>query len=133
MPEIVLNPPDDSRKYSTGTTRRRQSRSLPGVSFPRPLTATEKAVASNLLEGARVPELDILSVQLEAAQALSACECGCPTISMGVDPAHARPTSYSGKPVATADYDGGSIMVWIEDGWLSHLEIYWWSDDAPTE
>jgi hypothetical protein len=29
--------------------------------------------------------------------------------------------------------DGGSIMVWIEDGWLSHLEIYWSSDDAPTE
>ncbi|XAY05992.1 hypothetical protein DSM112329_02853 [Paraconexibacter sp. AEG42_29] len=24
-------------------------------------------------------------------------------------------------------------MVWIEDGWLSHLEIYWWSDRAPTE
>jgi hypothetical protein len=24
-------------------------------------------------------------------------------------------------------------MVWVEDGWLSHLEIYWWSDDAPTE
>jgi len=27
----------------------------------------------------------------------------------------------------------GSVMVWVEDGWLSHLEIYWWSDDAPTE
>jgi hypothetical protein len=43
------------------------------------------------------------------------------------------PVSYSAQPVGTADYAGGSIMVWVEDGWLSHLEIYWWSDDAPIE
>jgi hypothetical protein len=42
---------------------------------------------------------------------------------MAVDASRARPASYSGKPVATADYDGGGIMVWVEDGWLSHLEI----------
>ena len=103
------------------------------MTFPRPLTPTEKAVAWSLLEGAGVPELDLLSEQLEAAYAVSECQCVCPTISMAVDDAHARAVSYSGKPVATADYDGGSIMVWIEDGWLSHLEIYWWSDEAPTE
>ena len=101
--------------------------------FPRPLTATERSVTWNLLERAGVPELDVLAQQLEAAQVVSKCECGCPTISMSVDSTRARGTSYSGKPVATADYQGGSIMVWIEDGWLSHLEIYWWSDDPPTE
>ena len=52
---------------------------------------------------------------------------------MAVDPSHAKPASYSGTPVATADYDGGSIMVWIEEGWLSLLEIYWWSEDAPRK
>jgi hypothetical protein len=52
---------------------------------------------------------------------------------MAVDASRASSVSYSGKPVATADYDGGSVMVWVEHGWLSHLEIYWWSDDAPTE
>lgn len=57
----------------------------------------------------------------------------CPTISMAVDTWRANPVSYSVKPVATADYDGGSVMIWVEDGWLSHLEIYWWPDDGPTE
>jgi hypothetical protein len=103
------------------------------MSFPRPLSATEEAVTWSLLEGAGVSEVDVLAEQLEAASARSRCECGCPTISMAVDASRAMPTSYSGKPVATADYDGGSIMVWIEDGWLSHLEIYWWSDDRPTD
>jgi hypothetical protein len=103
------------------------------VAFPRPLSDTEKAVAWKLLQGAGVPELDVLAAQLDAAWATSKCECGCPTISMAVDASRAKPTSHSGKPVATADYDGGSIMIWIEDGWLSHLEIYWWSDEAPTE
>jgi hypothetical protein len=103
------------------------------MSFPRPLSVTEKAVTWSLLERAGAAELDVLAEQLEAAYATNKCECGCPTVSMAVHPSRARPTSYSGKPVATADYDGGSIMVWVEDGWLSHLEIYWWSDDAPTE
>jgi hypothetical protein len=102
------------------------------VSFPRPLTAIEKAVAWNLLEKAEAPELEVLTGQLEAARVTSECECVCPTISMAVDTSRAKRVSYSAKPVATADYDGGSVMVWVEDGWLSHLEIYWWSDDAPT-
>jgi hypothetical protein len=102
------------------------------VPFPRPLTATEKAVASNLLEKAEAPELDLLARQLEAAPVTSECKCGCPTISMVVDASRASPVSYSAKPIATADYDGGSVMIWVEDGSLSHLEIYRWSDDART-
>ena len=85
------------------------------------------------MENAGAPELDALAGQLEAASVISECDCGCPTMSVTVDAARAQPVSYSPKPVATADYDGGSIMVWIEEGWLSHLEIYWWSDDTPTE
>jgi hypothetical protein len=103
------------------------------VSFPRSLTPTEKAVVWNLLEGAGAPQLDVLAGQLEAAYATSKCECVCPTISVAVDASRARPASYSRTPLATADYDGGGVMVWVENGWLSHLEIYWWSDDAPTE
>ena len=102
------------------------------MALPRPLTATERAVAWNLLEGAGAPELDVLTRQLDVAVATGKCECGCPTISIAVDDTRALPTSYSGQPVATADYDGGSVMVWIEDGWLSHLEIYRWSDEVPT-
>jgi hypothetical protein len=111
----------------------RSSGSVRNVPHPRPLSATEKAVARNLLEGAGAPELEVLAGQLAAAYATRRCECVGPTISMAVDAPQAKPVSYSGKPVATADYDGGSVMVWVEDGWLSQLEIYWWSDDAPTE
>ena len=103
------------------------------MSFPRSLTATERSIAWNLSHGADVPELDVLEQQLRGAQAASGCECVCPTISIEVDRALAAAVSYSGKPVATADYAGGSVMVWIEGGWLSHLEIYWFSDEAPTE
>lgn len=24
-------------------------------------------------------------------------------------------------------------MVWVDDGMLSNLEVWWWSDEAPTE
>ena len=24
-------------------------------------------------------------------------------------------------------------MVWIDDGWLSNLEIYGWADEPPTD
>ena len=101
--------------------------------FPRALTATERAVAWDLLEKAAAPELGVLAGQLQAASVIGECECVCPTVSLAVDASRAKPVSYSGKPVATADYDGGSIMVWIEAGWVSHLEIYWWSDEAPTQ
>jgi hypothetical protein len=102
------------------------------MSFPRALSTTEKAIAWELLARAELPELDLLREQLEASQAVSRCECGCPTISLSVDSGRAHPTSYSGKPVATADYEGGSLMIWVEHGWLSRLEIYWWSDDLPS-
>ncbi len=101
------------------------------MAFPRALTETERAIAQDLLAGAELPELDLLREQLDVAQAVGRCECGCPTISLLVDHSQAHPASYSGKPVATADYDGGSIMIWVERGWLSQLEIYWWSDDPP--
>ena len=30
-------------------------------------------------------------------------------------------------------WDCGSIMVWVDDGWLSNLEIDWQTGDAPLE
>ena len=30
-------------------------------------------------------------------------------------------------------YDTGAVMVWVDDGWLSNLETWWWSDDPPRE
>jgi hypothetical protein len=103
------------------------------MSFPRPLTDAEKSVTWSILSGAGVDELDVVRQQLEAAVATDQCDCGCPTIGIAVDAARARPTSYSGRPVAETPWEHGSIMVWIDDGWLSNLEIYGWEDEAPSE
>jgi hypothetical protein len=109
-----------------------------GVSYPRPLTEHEKAVAWTILSGAAVDELDVLREQLDAAVATDRCTCGCPSIGIAVDAALARPTTYSGRPVAEVPWKDGAIMVWIDDGWLSNLEIYGWlgvedGDEPPDE
>jgi hypothetical protein len=108
------------------------SRSLDAEAVARALTP-ELALAWAVLEGANVQELDVVAEQLAAAQVAEDCEYGCRTISLSVDAARARQTSYSGTPVASADYDRGSITVSIENGWLSRLEIDWWSDKPPSK
>jgi hypothetical protein len=94
------------------------------MTYPRPLTEHEKAVAWTILSGAEVDELDVLREQLDAAVATDRCTCGCPSLGIAVDSTRARPTSYSGRPVAEVPWKDGAIMVWIDDGWLSNLEIY---------
>lgn len=101
--------------------------------FPRPLTDTERGVAPRVLELAEVRELDRLRAQLDVAVASEPCPCGCPSIGMSVDVDEAQRTSYSGRPVAEAYYESGAVMVWVDDGLLSNLEVWWWSDEAPTE
>ena len=101
--------------------------------FPRPLSEIERTLALRVLELGEARELDRLRAQLDVAVATEPCPCVCPSVGIGVDPTLAPSTSYSGRPVAEAYYEGGSVMVWVDDGLLSNLEISWWSDDAPTE
>jgi hypothetical protein len=103
------------------------------VSTPRPLNDEEKSVAWAILSGAEVEELDALRAQLDAAVAVNPCECGCPSIGISVDRERARPTSYSGRPVAETPWEYGAIMVWIDDGCLSNLEIYGWDETPPED
>jgi len=98
--------------------------------FPRPLTDTEKEVARKVLELVGVAELDLLLAQLEAAVATAPCDCPCPTISVEVDHARAKPIS-NGDLRASASWERGFISVAIECGWLSELEIDWYTGDAP--
>jgi hypothetical protein len=102
------------------------------VDFPRPLTEMEKAVALRALELGGVSEIDALRKQLDAAIATEACSCGCPTVSLAVDPHLAPQAEQSGRPIAEAYYDCGAVMVWVDDGYLSNLEIWWWSDERPA-
>jgi hypothetical protein len=94
-------------------------------SFPRPLQPAEAAALRDLIERAEVPQMDVLLAQVDVAQAVGGCECPCPMISLTVDAERAVPVSYTATPIATAQYDDGGVMVWVEDGWLSHFELYW--------
>ena len=100
------------------------------MSYPRPLTAEESSILLRLLDAPDVAERDALREQVAAATATEPCSCGCPTVSLSVDPRLARPVSYTARPVASADWPGGGIMAFVDDGWLSLLEI-WWHDDQP--
>ena len=101
------------------------------ASFPRPLDETEKALVRDLIEKAGVAETEVLLRQVEVAEVTAPCSCPCPSVSLGVDPALAESASYTAKPAASADYDGGNVMVWVEDGFLSNLEMTWWTDETP--
>jgi hypothetical protein len=98
--------------------------------FPRHLTRSERELVWSLLEAADVPELPVLARQLDAAFASAGCPCGCPTLAIGVA-ANAKPTTFSGRPVASADSDGSSVSVWIDKGRLSRLDVFWSGGERP--
>jgi hypothetical protein len=79
------------------------------------------------------PDLDALAAQVEAGIATHPCECPCPSVTVAIDRARARPISHEGRLDLEVYYDTGAVMVWVDDGWLSNLETWWWSDDPPRE
>jgi hypothetical protein len=113
--------------------RERRWRYVRRVSYPRPLNETEKAVLLRVFELNGARELDALTEQVEAGIATRPCDCPCPSVSLAVDRARARPIAHHGRLELEVYYDGGAVMVWVDDGWLSNLETMWWSDDPPRE
>jgi hypothetical protein len=95
--------------------------------FPRPLTDVEKAAARKVLELNDTGEVDILREQLEAAVATH-CDGHDPSIGIEVDHDKAKPISNRAYLNASAVWERGSIMVWIDDGWLTYLEIDWYGE-----
>jgi hypothetical protein len=41
--------------------------------------------------------------------------------------------AHEGRLDVEVYYDNGAVMIWVDDGWLSNLETWWWSDDPPKE
>lgn len=103
------------------------------VEYPRPLTETEKAVLLHVLEMTDAPEMDKLRGQVEVATATHPCACTCPSIGLAVDPRQAQPISHEARLDMEVYYETGAVMVWVDDGWLSNLETWWWSDDPPLD
>lgn len=62
------------------------------------------------------------------------CRCGCASVDLRVDESQAKPARVTVSPIpAEGDWAGGGIILFVEDGWLSYLEIYANSDDPPRE
>ena len=101
------------------------------MSYPRPLNETEKAILMRVFEMTGAPELDALTAQVDAGIATHPCECQCPSVGLAVDQARARPIAHEGRLNLEVYCDTGAVMVWVDDGWLSNLETWWWSDDPP--
>jgi hypothetical protein len=101
--------------------------------YPRPLTDTEKALVLRVLEMTGATHLDKLRSQIEVAVATEPCPCPCPSIGLAVDHEKAQPIPHEGRLDAEVYYDTDAVMVWVDDGWLSNLETWWWSDDPPVE
>jgi len=103
------------------------------MSYPRALTDTEKGVLVRVLEISDVPEMNKLRAQIEVATATLPCNCPCPSVGLAVDPKRAQPISHEGRLDVEVYYETGAVMVWVDDGWLSNLETWWWSDDPPSD
>jgi hypothetical protein len=72
--------------------------------------------------------------QADVAVVTGYCGCGCPTVDREVDASLASPIDGErvviGADWAPRDDDGGGVLLFIIEGWLSLLEV-WWVVDAP--
>lgn len=102
--------------------------------LPRPLLAEEHATLVAVLTHADFPGRDALVDQAETARVDGLCGCGCATVSLIVDrqlpPATGRRSPIPNSP-SVIDGRGepiGGVLVFIDGGYLTSLEIYWYED-----
>lgn len=104
---------------------------------PRPLTAREAAILDFMLT-IDDPRLAPLRNQARTVTVTGACTCGCATIDLTVDRKHATAAAGLGSPVTesrrrtpyTSD-EFSELILFLDDGWLSSLEIVWYGTPIP--
>jgi len=102
--------------------------------LPRPLLPEERAALSAILEYADFQGRDTLVAQAAIARVDGYCGCGCATVSLQVDhstPAAANTRSPIPNEADVVDNDGdliGGIIIFLEEGYLTSLEIYWFEE-----
>ncbi len=110
-------------------------------SFPRPLTDRERSILDHVLSVADA-RLDPLRRQASTVTAVGRCFCGCATIDLGVDRLHASPAVDLCSPVTEASTEHAreypdpnycELILFLDDGWLSSLEIVFYTDDPVRE
>jgi hypothetical protein len=98
--------------------------------LPRPLLVEERATLMAVLTHADFDGRDGLLVQAETAQVVGHCGCGCATVHLQVD-RETAPALRTASPLPNQpwvlDASGkeiGGVIVFLEDGYLSLLEVY---------
>ena len=102
--------------------------------LPRPLLPEERATLMAILVRGDFDGRDALVAQADSALVNSYCGCGCATVGLEVD--RTTPHAFDvPSPISNSAYvsdsDGepiGGIVVVVDDGYLSSLEIYWYEN-----
>jgi hypothetical protein len=81
------------------------------------------------------PGASVLRLQRAHARVVGRCQCGCATVDLAVDVSSAPPAQGVPSPipaeaevVGEGEQPGGGVIVFLEDGYLSGLEIYSYSE-----
>ena len=104
--------------------------------YPRPLTDREAEILDFLL-GIDEHRLAPLRGQARTAVVAGTCACRCATINLAVDRDSGSPANLC-SPVVSADSRATSgrpavgLLLFLDEGWLSLLEI-WYIDAPPAE
>jgi hypothetical protein len=101
---------------------------------PRELSTTERALLMRLLADASFSGAEQLATQVATARVTG----GLPTLLDLEVPRVASPADIADGPVpvrafveASAGDVEGEILVWVTDGYLSGLEVAWYTDAPP--
>jgi len=102
----------------------------------RPLEPHERATLSRILEGASFPGASGLLAQVPKAKIVGGLDT---FLELEVLESAPRSSFREGHIPVRAFVEGehkepeGELLLWVRDGYLSALEIAWYTDDAPTK
>lgn len=101
----------------------------------RPLTPDERALLDGLLAH-DFPGVEALRQQAPHATASPGCDCGCGTVDLDVPPSLPRSAAESPVPAegSVVDASGepvGGLLLFLDDGRLSSLEVHAYDDPLP--
>jgi hypothetical protein len=104
---------------------------------PRPLAADERAILDHLLS-LEFEGVEQLRRQAAEATVVGRCDCGCPTIEIETTasalavPLEGRLAPIEGRVLPIADEPSGDVILFVDDGRLSSLELVWYTE-TPAE
>ena len=99
------------------------------LSLPRPLVPEEKALLEFLLS-ADFPGRDGLSAQVDHAEVVWECDCGCGTVNLSVREPVVSATAREPIPIE-AHAEGLEVLLFVRNGLLQSLEIVDYEDRRP--